>query len=283
MSKIVAICNQKGGVGKTTTAINLSTYLALAGKKILLVDIDPQGNATSGLGIDKATTGVTIYEVLLENGDIETSIRDTATESLRLIPSNINLVGAEIELVSELGREYRLKKALVKIAPQYDFVMIDCPPSLGMLTINALSAADSVLVPIQCEYYALEGLSQLISTLTLVKENLNQALSIEGIVLTMADFRTKLTDEVIKEVRNFFSNEKALGSLGNARVFSTVITRNIKLTEAPGFGKPIYYYDKTSTGAHRYEQLAQEFLGIADAVGSDAAVAPGGTEEMRAE
>ena len=253
MSKVIAICNQKGGVGKTTTAINLSTFLAIAGKKVLLIDIDPQGNATSGLGIDKATLAASIYNVILDQLSPNNATVQTQIQNLWLIPSNISLTGAEIELVGIMGREYKLKKALAEIRDAYDFILIDCPPSLGLLTINALSAANSALIPIQCEYYALEGLGQLINTINLVKDNLNPELAIEGVLLTMADYRTNLTSEAIEEVKRFFKE----------KVFKTIIPRSIKLSEAPGFGKPIHLYDKNSIGARTYLSLANEILGEA--------------------
>src|SRR3989338_1193641 len=252
MPKGIAICNQKGGVGKTTTAINLATSLALSGKKILLIDIDPQGNATSGLGIDKHSVKSSIYDLIIDEINPRPVIIKTAIENLELIPSNLNLTGAEVELVGIMGREYRLKKAISVISQEHDFTLIDCPPSLGLLTINALSAADSALIPVQCEYYALEGLSQLSNTINLVRENLNPNLVIEGVLLTMANYRTNLTNEVINEARNFFKE----------KVYSTVIPRNIKLTEAPGFGKPISLYDKNSIGAQKYQEFANELLGV---------------------
>ena len=251
MGKTIAICNQKGGVGKTTTAINLSTYLAVSGKKILLIDADPQGNATSGLGINKHDIKSSIYDILIDEIDPRPIILETGIANFSLIPSTLSLTGAEVELVGLMGREYRLRKAIDTIASGYDFVIIDCPPSLGLLTINALTAANSVLIPIQCEYYALEGLSQLVKTTTLVKDNLNPSLEIEGVLLTMADFRTNLTNEVINEVKNFFKG----------KVYQTIIPRNIKLTEAPGFGKPIFVYDKNSIGAQRYQEFTNELLG----------------------
>ncbi len=252
MSKVIAICNQKGGVGKTTTAINLATSLAISGKRVLLIDIDPQGNATSGLGIDKHNVKSSTYDLLIDEIDPRPVILKTTIKNLSLIPSNLNLTGAEVELVGIMGREYRLKKALSGILEDYDFILIDCPPSLGLLTINALSAAYSALIPIQCEYYALEGLSQLTNTINLVKENLNPSLAIEGVLLTMADYRTNLTNEVINEARNFFKD----------KVYATVIPRNIKITEAPGFGKPIILYDKHSIGAQKYQEFAEEVLGV---------------------
>ena len=252
MAKTIAICNQKGGVGKTTTAINLSVYLALSGKKALLIDIDPQGNATSGLGINKHNIKTSMYDLLIDEIDPKPIIIKTGINSLSLIPSTISLTGAEVELVGIMGREYRLKKALSPIMHEYDFIIVDCPPSLGLLTVNALAASDSVLIPIQCEYYALEGLSQLVNTVNLVKENINANLEIEGVLLTMADFRTNLTNEVIKEVRSFFKG----------KVYETVIPRNIRLTEAPGFGKPIALYDKNSIGAQKYHDFMNELLGV---------------------
>lgn len=252
MAKVIALCNQKGGVGKTTTAINLSAYLALSGKKVLLIDIDPQGNATSGLGIDKHSVKNSIYHLIIDEADPKTILINTQIQNLSLFPSNLNLTGAEVELVGILGREHRLKKAIAPLLSEYDFILIDCPPSLGLLTINALSAANSVIIPIQCEYYALEGLSQLVNTINLVKENINPALLVEGVLLTMADYRTNLTNEVIGEVKKFFKE----------KVYNTVIPRNIRLAEAPGFGKPIAIYDKNSIAAKRYEDFANELLGI---------------------
>jgi chromosome partitioning protein len=252
MAKVIALCNQKGGVGKTTTAVNLATYLALSGKKILLIDIDPQGNATSGLGINKHDIKNSVYHLLIDEVEPKSIMINTQISNLSLFPSNLNLTGAEVELVGTLGREHRLKKALVGILSDFDFILIDCPPSLGLLTINALSAANSVLIPIQCEYYALEGLSQLVNTINLVKENINPALVVEGVLLTMADYRTNLTNEVINEVKKFFSE----------KVYNTVIPRNIRLAEAPGFGKPIAIYDKNSIAARKYEDFTNELLGV---------------------
>ncbi len=251
MGKIITICNQKGGTGKTTSAVNLSTYLALAQKKILLIDLDPQANATSGLGINKHKIQKSTYHVLLEELDIKDIFQPTAIENLLLAPSNLDLTGAEVELVGALGREYRLKKSLAKEKDNFDFIIIDSPPSLGLLTINALCAADSVLIPVQCEYYALEGLTQLVNTVNLVKNNLNPNLVIEGMLLTMADFRTNLTKEVIQEARNYFKE----------KVYQTVIPRSIRLTEAPSFGKPVFLYDEDSIGAQKYEELSKEILG----------------------
>ena len=263
--RIIAIANQKGGCGKTTTAINLSTFLAIAGKKILLIDIDPQGNATSGLGIDKATLAASIYNVILDQLSPNNATVQTQIQNLSLIPSNISLTGAEIELVGIMGREYKLKKALAEIRDAYDFILIDCPPSLGLLTINALSAANSALIPIQCEYYALEGLGQLMNTVNLVKENLNPELEIEGVLLTMADYRTNLTNEVIAEVKRYFSpdgSSAGQNSFSGAKVYNSIIPRNIRLTEAPGFGKPVFLYDKHSIGSQKYQDFADEMLGV---------------------
>lgn len=252
MSKIIAICNQKGGTGKTTTAVNLSTALALSGKRVLLVDIDPQANATSGLGIDKNKVSLSTYDILTEETPVKQILMSNLENKISILPSNSTLAGAEVELVSLFSREYRLKKALEGIAFEFDYILIDCPPSLGLLTINALAAANSILIPVQCEYYALEGLTQLLNTITLVRKNLNSALEIEGVVLTMADYRTNLTQEVITEVRNHFKE----------KVYQTVIPRNIRLTEAPSFGKSIFVYDKDSIGAKKYRELANEMLGI---------------------
>jgi len=251
MSKIIAICNQKGGTGKTTSAINISTYLALAGKRVLLIDLDPQANATSGLGINRHDIKKSTYHILLEEVAIEEIYQTTAVHNLNLAPSNLDLTGAEVELVGALGREHRLKKSLIKAQENFDFMLIDSPPSLGLLTINALCAADSVLIPVQCEYYALEGLTQLFKTIKLVRDNLNPQLTIEGVILTMADFRTNLTKEVIQEARSYVKE----------KVYETIIPRSIRLSESPSFGKPIALYDKNSIGAQKYEHLTQEILG----------------------
>ncbi len=250
MGKIIAFCNQKGGVGKTTSAINLSAYVADSSKKVLLIDADPQANATSGVGLDKKAQRPGVYELLMGPNSVEETIIAGPMDNLFVIPSNVALTGAEIELVGQTQREFRLRRALGAIREQYDFIFIDCPPSLGLLTLNALVAADSVIIPLQCEYYALEGLSQLMSTINLVNKSLNRKLSVEGVILTMADFRTRLTSEVIKEVREYFQD----------RVFETIVPRSIRLSEAPGFGKPIMLYDKFSIGALKYEKLAQELL-----------------------
>ena len=252
MGKIIAICNQKGGVGKTTTSINLAAYLAIAGKKVMLIDLDPQANATSGIGVNKHDIKKSTYHILLEEAVLTDILQKTEIDNLILAPSNLDLTGAEVELVGALGREYRLKRALQKEKENFDFLIIDSPPSLGLLTINGLCAADSVIIPVQCEYYALEGLTQLHNTIRLVKENLNPTLMIEGVLLTMADFRTNLTKEVIQEARNHFKE----------KVYNTVIPRNVRLTEAPSFGKPIALYDKDSLGAQKYAELSKEILGL---------------------
>lgn len=259
MAKTIAICNQKGGVGKTTTAINLSTYLAFSNKRVLLIDIDPQGNATSGLGINKHNIKTSVYDLVIDEIDPKPIIISTGIENFSLLPSTLSLTGAEVELVGIMGREYRLKKAIAPVKSDYDYIIIDCPPSLGLLTVNALAAADSVLIPIQCEYYALEGLSQLVNTVNLVKDNINSSLTIEGVLLTMADFRTNLTNEVINEARNVFKE----------KVYKTVIPRNVRLTEAPGFGKPVAIYDKNSIGALRYRDFSDELLGVKSVSSAD--------------
>ncbi len=250
MPKIVAICNQKGGVGKTSTAVSLASCIAINGRKTLLIDLDPQGNATSGVGIDKAQIRKSVYNALLESLPVSEIFVPTCVENLFIAPANQDLSGAEVELVGELGREGRLRKTISSLDSSFDVVIVDCPPSFGLLTINALTAAHSVIIPIQCEYYALEGLSQLIKTINLIKDNLNPTLEIEGIVMTMADYRTKLTQEVIDEVRKHFG----------PKVYQTVIPRNIRLSEAPGFGKPIFLYDKDSEGAKKYKELTKEFI-----------------------
>ncbi len=250
MSRVIAIANQKGGVGKTTTAINLACFLAAAERKTLLVDVDPQANATSGLGINSDRRDRTIYEMIIEEMDAHEVLQDTELDYLKIIPSDIKLVGAEIELVPMINREQILKRALVEIRQEYDYVLMDCPPSLGLLTLNSLSAADSVLIPIQCEYYALEGISQLLNTVRLVQKHLNHSLGIEGVLLTMYDARLNLSKQVREEARKFF----------DAKLFDTVIRRNVKLSEAPSFGKPIIFYEITSYGAEDYLSLAQEII-----------------------
>lgn len=252
MAKRIAIVNQKGGVGKSTTAVNLSAGLAEKNNKVLLIDIDPQGNASSGLGIEKAEAEFTIYDLLIESEPPAKAIRESETDNLDIIPANIELAGAEIELVSLMSRESRLKNALNKLKRNYDYIIIDCPPSLGLLTLNALTAADSVVVPIQCEYYALEGLGQLMNTIELVRKNLNSELRIEGVLMTMYDARTNLSDQVIEEVEDYFTD----------LVFKTVIPRNVRLSEAPSFGKSILNYSSNSKGAKAYRQLAEEVVSL---------------------
>lgn len=250
MGKIITIANQKGGVGKTTTSINLSASLATAEKKVLLIDIDPQGNSSSGLGVSDYKS--TIYEVLIgEVGPVEATI-PTLVPNLYLIPSDINLVGAEIEMVEFKEREQYLKKRIIDLKESYDYIFIDCPPSLGFLTLNSLTASDSVLIPVQCEYFALEGLGQLLNTINLVKQYYNTSLQIEGVLLTMYDVRLRLSQQVAEEIRRYFGE----------KVFNTIIYRNVKLSEAPGYGKPVLLYDALSTGAKNYISLAAEMLGV---------------------
>lgn len=249
MGRIIGVCNQKGGTGKTTTAINLSSYFGLSNKKTLLIDIDPQGNATSGVGFNNKQSK-SIYDVIVGSATLEESIYPTQWPNLSIIPSNISLTGGEIELVNVENRELRLKEELLKIKESFTYIIVDAPPSLGLLTVNILSASDSLIIPIQCEYYALEGVSNLLHTIDLVRERLNPNLDIEGFLLTMADFRTKLTLQVIEEVRKFFKE----------KTFNTVIPRNIKLAEAPSFGKPIHCYDPFCVGARAYLNLAEEIL-----------------------
>ena len=250
MGRTIVIANQKGGVGKTTTAINLSASLAEAEKKVLVIDIDPQGNTTSGFGIEKDEQENTIYELLLGECEIEECMIVTEFDDLTIIPSNVNLAAAEIELVGIEEKEYILKKALDKVRDKYDFIIIDCPPSLSMLTINAMCAADTVLVPIQCEYYALEGLTQLIHTINLVKERLNPELEMEGVVFTMYDARTNLSLQVVENVKNNLNQE----------IYKTIIPRNVRLAEAPSHGMPVNKYDSKSTGAESYRLLAEEVI-----------------------
>ncbi|MDF2999994.1 MAG: ParA family protein [Bacillota bacterium] len=251
MGKAIAIFNQKGGVGKTTTNINLAACLALKGKKILILDIDPQGNTTSGMGISKKGLDKTMYEVLINDGlEPIDAIIPTRIKNLDIIPASVQLAGAEIELVQLEGREKRLKKALDKIKSQYDYIFIDCPPSLGLLTINSLTAVDSVLIPIQCEFYALEGVSQLMSTIELVKKSMNTSLVIQGVILSMFDGRTNLSIQVVEEVKKYFKE----------KVYTTVIPRNVRLAEAPSYGMPITEYDPKSKGAEAYFEFAEEFL-----------------------
>jgi chromosome partitioning protein len=251
MAKIISIANQKGGVGKTTTAVNLSACIAAKGKKVLLIDIDPQGNATSGLGV-KSKENKSIYNVLVDEVKIEDTLEATVVKKLDVCPANIDLAGAEVELVSMVSRETRLKDAIESVKDAYDYIFIDCPPSLGLITLNAFTASDSVLVPIQCEYYALEGLGQLINTIKLVQKHLNKSLEIEGVVLTMFDARTNLSTQVATEVEKYFGN----------KVFQTIIPRNIRLSEAPSHGLPITLYDNDSKGAETYKKLAKELLNL---------------------
>ena len=249
MSKIIAVVNQKGGVGKTTTAVNVSTILAKKGKKVLLIDSDPQGNATSGVGIDK-NTEKSIYDVIINDVEINEAIVQSPIKNLYVCPSNINLAGAEVELVPMMSREQKLKEKLEKVENDFHYIIIDCPPSLGLLTINAFTASNSLLIPIQCEYYALEGLGQLINTVNLVRKQLNKTLYIEGVVLTMNDARTNLSNQVIKEVKTYFKDN----------VYKTIIPRNVKLSEAPSFGMPITVYAPKSKGARCYEKLTNEII-----------------------
>ena len=249
MGKIVSIANQKGGVGKTTTSINLSTILAKKGKKVLMIDADPQGNASSGVGVDKEVEE-SVYDILIGDTEIKDVVIKTNIKNLYVCPSNINLAGAEVELVSVMSREYRLKEKLDEVKDEYDYIIIDCPPSLGLITLNAFTASDSVLIPVQCEYYALEGLGQLINTINLVKKHLNKNIDIEGALLTMYDARTNLSNQVVKEVKKYF----------NDKVYKNVIPRNVKLSEAPSYGMPISIYDPRSKGAKSYEKFVKEFM-----------------------
>ena len=249
MGKIVSVANQKGGVGKTTTTVNLSTILAKRGKKVLLIDTDPQGNATSGLGIEKESD-LSTYDLLITDVAAEDIIQETGIKNLYISPSNMNLAGAEVQLVSMMSREQRMKEKLDVIKDKFDFILIDCPPSLGLITLNAFTASDSVLIPVQCEYYALEGLGQLLNTVELVRKHLNKNLYVEGAILTMYDIRTNLANQVVREVKRFFQN----------KVYKTVIPRNVKVSEAPSYGMPITIYDPKSKGARSYEKFAKEFL-----------------------
>lgn len=249
MGKIISVANQKGGVGKTTTTVNLCTILAQKGKKVLLIDADPQGNASSGLGVEKEVEYST-YDILVGETAVEETLQKTMIKNLKVCPSNINLAGAEVELVSMMSREQRLKEKLDAIKEKFDYIFIDCPPSLGLITLNAFTASDSVLIPVQCEYFALEGLGQLLNTVNLVKKHLNKEFEIEGALLTMYDIRTNLSNQVVREVKKYFNN----------RVYKTVIPRNVRLSEAPSYGMPITEYDPKSKGAKSYQKLAKEFL-----------------------
>lgn len=250
MARIISVANQKGGVGKTTTTINLSACLAEKGKKVLTIDIDPQGNTTSGLGVDKNETENTIYELFTGECSLDECITNSIVDNLKIIPSNINLSGAEIELINIENKEYLLKNKVEELRDSYDYILIDCPPSLNLLTINALSASDTVLVPIQCEYYALEGLSQLIQTIDLIKERLNPKLEMEGIVFTMYDARTSLSKQVVENVKENLDR----------KIYKTIIPRNVRLAEAPSYGMPIIMYDSKSSGAEAYRFLAEEVI-----------------------
>lgn len=250
MGRIIAVANQKGGVGKTTTTVNLAACLAKMGKKVLLVDIDPQGNSTSGLGVDKRRCEKTVYDCLVNEEKMENVAVETEYENLSLCPSNLDLSGAEIELISVMGRENRLKESLESVKESYDYILIDTPPSLGLITINTMTAANSVLIPIQCEFYALEGVSQLVETIKKIKKALNPSLFIQGIVMTMYDARTNLAVQVVDEVKRFFPG----------KVYKTIIPRNVRISEAPGFGRPVIYYDKASKGAEAYAELACELV-----------------------
>lgn len=251
MGKVVSIANQKGGVGKTTTTVNLGTILAKRGKKVLLIDADPQGNATSGLGIEKEIEFST-YDILANETTMKQAIQDTAIKNLKICPSNINLAGAEVELVSMMSREQRLKEKIEEVKEEFDYILIDCPPSLGLITLNSFTASNSVLIPVQCEYFALEGLGQLLNTVNLVKKHLNKELQVEGALLTMYDMRTNLSNQVVKEVKKYFDD----------KVYKTVIPRNVRLSEAPSYGMPITEYDPRSKGAKSYLKFAKEFLKI---------------------
>ena len=251
MGKVISVANQKGGVGKTTTTVNLGTILAKKGKKVLLIDADPQGNATSGLGVENDVEPST-SDILVNDAELQESLQDTIIKNLKVCPANMNLAGAEVELVSMMSREQRLKEKLEPLKEKFDYVLIDCPPSLGLITLNSFTASDSVLIPVQCEYFALEGLGQLLNTINLVKKHLNKEIRIEGALLTMYDMRTNLSNQVVKEVKKYFED----------KVYKTVIPRNVRLSEAPSYGMPITEYDPKSKGAKSYLKFAKEFLKI---------------------
>lgn len=250
MGKVISCVNQKGGVGKTTTAVNLTAGLGKLGKKILLIDIDPQGNSTSGYGINKRTLKNSSYNLLVEGASVASAVVKTPFDNVNVVPANMDLAGAEIEMIEKENRESVLKKAIAPVRNDYDYIFLDCPPSLGLITLNALNASDSVLVPVQCEYFALEGLSQLMSTIRLVKQRYNPILELEGVLLTMYDGRLNLTQQVVGEVKRFFPR----------KVFATTIPRTVRLSEAPSYGQPIQYFDRSSKGAVAYDQLAEEFI-----------------------
>lgn len=250
MGKVIAITNQKGGVGKTTTAINLAACLAEQNKKVLLVDGDPQGNSTSGLGVDKHKVSATLYDIFTNENNMKDVIIQTCVDGLDIVPSNMNLAGIEIEFISEIGREYKLKNAIEEIRNNYEYILIDCPPSLNILTVNSMSAADTVLVPIQCEFYALEGLTQLMNTVKMIQKKLNPALEIEGVVFTMFDARTNLSLQVVEEVKKHLKGQ----------IYRTIIPRNVRLAEAPSYGLPVIMYDDKSKGAEGYRYLAEEVI-----------------------
>jgi len=250
MGKIIAFSNQKGGVGKTTTCVNMAAYVAAAGKRVLLVDIDPQGNATTGLGFEKSSVKKSVYNVLINDESVDKNVLSTEVENLKILPANISLAGAEVELVLKKNREHVFKRALEKVSDMYDYIFIDCPPSLGLLTVNALVAASSVIIPIQCEFYAMEGLTQLLHTIQLVKKHFNSALAIDGVVLTMYDSRALVSRQIASDISGFFKN----------KLYEIVIPRNVRLSEAPSHGKPIILHDPKCNGAKAYKALAEEFL-----------------------
>lgn len=250
MGKIVSFSNQKGGVGKTTTCVNMAAYIAASGKRVLLIDMDPQGNATTGMGLSKSSLKKSVYNVLIDEEKASDNIMKTELEGMDILPSNIDLAGAEVELVYKRSREKVLKNALAEVRDGYDYIFIDCPPSLGLLTINALAAADSVIIPIQSEYYALEGLSQLMNSITLVKQHLNPGLNVDGVVLTMYDSRSLISKQIAEEIRKFFTK----------RLFEIVVPRNVRLVEASSYGKPIMMHDAKCTGARAYKALTEEYL-----------------------